>query len=123
MGHTEVVVVAGSDRVNEFNSLLQKYNGKEYNFEKIEVISAGERDPDSEGVDGMSGTKLRDLAKSGDFDTFKTGLASKLGDTDKMKVYNIIRSVNEASDEDEDEEGGFKKEVYWVKHGGDKETV
>jgi|TARA_R110000822_G_scaffold1367_4_gene6369 hypothetical protein len=105
MGHTEVVVVAGSDRVNEFNSLLQKYNGKEYNFEKIEVISAGERDPDSEGVDGMSGTKLRDLAKSGDFDTFKTGLASKLGDTDKMKVYNIIRSVNEASDEDEDEEG------------------
>jgi len=95
MDHTEVVLVAGSDRIKEFNTLLQKYNGKEYNFKKIEVISAGERDPDSEGVEGMSGTKLRGLAKSGDFDTFKTGLASKLRDADKKKVYNIIRSVVE----------------------------
>ena len=95
MDHTEVVLVAGSDRIKEFNTLLQKYNGKEYNFKKIEVISAGERDPDSEGVEGMSGTKLRGLAKSGDFGTFKTGLASKLRDADKKKVYNIIRSVVE----------------------------
>ena len=95
MDHTEVVLVAGSDRIKEFNTLLQKYNGKEYNFKKIEVISAGERDPDSEGVEGISGTKLRGLAKSGDFDTFKTGLATKLRDADKKKVYNIIRSVVE----------------------------
>ena len=107
MGHTEVILVAGSDRIVEFNTLLQKYNGKEYNFKKIEIISAGERDPDSEGVEGMSGTKLRDLANTGDFDTFKTGLASKLADGDKKKIYDIIRSVNEDSnkDEDEDEKG------------------
>ena len=101
MDHTEVVLVAGSDRIVEFNTLLQKYNGKEYNFKKIEVISAGERDPDSEGVEGMSGTKLRNLAKSGDFDTFKTGLASKLRDADKKKIYNIIRSVVEEVELDE----------------------
>ena len=49
---------------------------------------------DAEGVEGMSGTKLRGLAQSGDFDQFKTGLASKLNDNDKKKIYNIIRTIN-----------------------------
>lgn len=95
MGHTEVVLIAGSDRVQEFKVFLNKYNGKDYTFDTIEVVSAGERDPDAEGVEGMSGTKLRGLAQSGDFDQFKTGLASKLNDNDKKKIYNIIRSVVE----------------------------
>ena len=94
MGHTEIVLIAGSDRVTEFKNFLEKYNGKDYTFDKIEVVSAGERDPDAEGVEGMSGTKLRGLAQSGDFDTFKTGLASKLNDNDKKNIYNIIRTVN-----------------------------
>ena len=94
MGHTEVVLIAGSDRVQEFKTFLNKYNGKDYTFDKIEVVSAGERDPDAEGVEGMSGTKLRGLAQSGDFDQFKTGLASKLNDNDKKKIYNIIRTIN-----------------------------
>ena len=96
MGHTEVALIAGSDRVPEFKSLLNKYNGKEYNFKKIEVISAGERDPDSEGVSGMSASKLRALAKEGDYNSFAKGMPSKLRDSDKKKVYDSIRSAMES---------------------------
>ena len=95
MGHKEVVLVAGSDRVPEFKTFLAKYNGKDYNFDKIEVVSAGERDPDAEGVAGMSASKLRAIAKEGDYDTFAKGMPSKLRDADKKKVYNTIRSVME----------------------------
>ena len=52
-----LIMVVGSDRYSEFKTLLNKYNGKDYNFEKLEVVSAGQRDPDAEGVEGMSGTK------------------------------------------------------------------
>ena len=93
MGHTEVTLIAGSDRVPEFKTLLNKYNGKDYNFKKIEVVSAGERDPDAEGVAGMSASKLRGIAQSGDYDTFAKGMPSKLRDSDKKKVYDTIRSV------------------------------
>ena len=95
MGHKEVVLIAGSDRVPEFKTFLAKYNGKDYNFDKIEVVSAGERDPDAEGVAGMSASKLRAIAKEGDYDTFAKGMPSKLRDADKKKVYNTIRSVME----------------------------
>ena len=99
--YSDIVLVVGSDRVGEFSGLLNKYNGKAYNFESIEVISAGARDPDAEGVEGMSASKLRALAIEGDFDTFKTGLPNKLNDRDKQDVYEIIRSVIK---EDMDEE-------------------
>lgn len=95
MGHTEVTLIAGSDRVPDFKTLLTKYNGKEYNFKKIDVVSAGERDPDAEGVEGMSASKLRAIAKEGDYETFSKGMPSKLRDADKKKVYNTIRSVME----------------------------
>lgn len=72
--YDQICMVVGSDRVPEFKKLLEKYNGKEYNFDKIEVLSAGERDPDSEGVDGMSASKLREAAMSGNFKAFKKGL-------------------------------------------------
>jgi len=100
MGHTEVILVAGSDRVPEFKAFLAKYNGKDYNFDKIEVVSAGERDPDAEGVAGMSASKLRGIAKAGDYDTFKQGMPSKLRETDKKKVYDTIRSVMESVEEE-----------------------
>jgi len=99
--YSDIVLVVGSDRVGEFSGLLNKYNGKAYNFDSIEVISAGARDPDAEGVEGMSASKLRALAIEGDFDTFKTGLPNKLTDRDKQDVYEIIRSVIK---EDMDEE-------------------
>jgi hypothetical protein len=64
-GHSEVNIVVGDDRRSEFESLATKYNGQLYNFENINVISAGKRDPDAEGVEGMSASKLRKAAIHG----------------------------------------------------------
>ena len=90
-GYTDVIMVVGSDRVEEFQGLLNKYNDKgDYNFDSIKVVSAGQRDPDAKGVEGMSGTKLRNLAKDGDQKTFMKGLASKLSPVDKKKVYALV---------------------------------
>ena len=67
-------IVAGSDRVDEYQQLLNKYNGKEYNYDKIEVVSAGERDPDADGAAGMSATKMREAAAANNVEQFKQGL-------------------------------------------------
>ena len=71
------ILVVGSDRVKEFETLLNKYNELDYTFENIEIVSAGERDPDSEGVTGMSASKKRAAAKAGDIGLFKQGLPKK----------------------------------------------
>ena len=74
-GYVNLVMVVGSDRVRDFDILLNRYNGEKarhgfYKFNKITVVSAGERDPDAEGVEGMSASKMRDAALSGDFTQF-----------------------------------------------------
>ena len=101
-GYTDVVMVVGSDRVKEFDSKLKQYNGKgDYDFDSIKVVSAGQRDPDAKGVEGMSGTKLRNLAKDGDQKTFMKGLASKLSPVDKKKVYALVaKNMTEEIEED-----------------------
>ena len=76
MGYDSIIYVAGSDRIQDFTTLINKYNGKEYNFNKIDVVSAGERDPDAEGAEGMSASKMRAAAAAGDFDSFKQGVAN-----------------------------------------------
>ena len=86
-----LILVVGSDRVKEFDTLLKKYNGKEFTFDNIEVISAGERDPDAEGVTGMSASKMRKAAEDGDLDTFKKGLPRKLQRQAKS-VYGAVRA-------------------------------
>ena len=75
MGYTDLVYVAGSDRVNQFTDLINKYNGQEdqYTFDSIQVVSAGERDPDAEGAEGMSASKMRAAAAAGEFEAFKSG--------------------------------------------------
>ena len=78
-GYTDVTMVAGSDRVREFEGILKKYNGVKsrhglYDFDSIKVVSAGERDPDAEGATGMSASKMRDAAARGDKEAFKKGL-------------------------------------------------
>ena len=93
-GYTDIVMVVGSDRVKEFTSLIMKYNGVNgrhgfYDFETIDVVSAGERDPDAEGVTGMSASKMRAAATMGDFDQFKLGLPR--GFKDALKLYNDVR--------------------------------
>lgn len=92
-GYTDLILVVGSDRIADFDTLLNKYNGKEYKFDSIKVVSAGERDPDAEGVEGMSASKLRKLAQAGDYETFSTGLPSKVSDKMKKQTYDKIRSV------------------------------
>ena len=93
-GHRAVVMVVGSDRVQEFDRLLNTYNGVEgkhgyYGFDDIRVVSAGDRDPDAEGVEGMSASKMRAAAAQGDFDSFKMGVPRNFGDA--KKLYDDVR--------------------------------
>ena len=95
MGHTDVVLVVGSDRVREFKTFLPKYNGKDYNFKSIKVVSAGARDPDADGVSGMSASKMRAAAQSGDYASFKKGTPKSMSEKEKKDMYDKIRSVME----------------------------
>ena len=95
-GFKNLIMVVGSDRVEEFSTLLNRYNdapdksGKQlFKFDSVKVVSAGERDPDSEGVSGMSASKMRAAAADGDKDAFLTGLPS--GFRDGEKLYREVR--------------------------------
>tara|TARA_B100002019_G_C21267883_1_gene600399 strand:+ start:1516 stop:2688 length:1173 start_codon:yes stop_codon:yes gene_type:complete len=95
-GFKKVVVVAGSDRVNEFQIRFNKYNGKKtkagfYNFKNIDVISAGERDPDADGAEGMSASKMRKAAADKDFSSFAQGLPKAVSNPDAKSIYNAVR--------------------------------
>ncbi len=95
-GFKNITMVVGSDRINEFNTLLKKYNGVKgrhglYNFNKINVISAGDRDPDADDISGMSASKMRSLAGEGDFTQFSQGLPRNVSNADAKKVYNEVR--------------------------------
>ena len=94
-GHRAIVMVVGSDRVQEFDKLLNEYNGVEgkrhgyYGFDNIEVVSAGERDPDAEGIEGMSASKMRVAAADGDFQSFEMGLPSSF--SQRKELYRDVR--------------------------------
>ena len=86
-----LIMVVGADRVQEFESLLNKYNGKDYNFEQIQVVSAGDRDPDSDDPTvKTSASAMRAFASAGDFDSFKAGLPAKLH-IHAQDVYDMVR--------------------------------
>jgi hypothetical protein len=96
-GYKNVSMVVGSDRIREFDVLLNKYNGKKgkhgfYNFAKITVVSAGDRDPDAEGAEGMSASKMRAAANDSDFAQFSQGLSKAVSNADAKKIYNSVRS-------------------------------
>ena len=95
-GFKNVVMVVGSDRVNEFTARLNAVNGKKgrhgfYNFKKITIESAGERDPESDKVKGMSGTKMRKAATDGNFTRFSQGLPKGLNNSDAKSLFNAVR--------------------------------
>ena len=91
-GHDHLTLVVGSDRVEEMKKLLDSYNGKEFNFKKIDVVSAGDRDPDSEDeTQGMSATKMRSHAITGKFSHFKKGLHPNVSDIDAKEMYDEVR--------------------------------
>ena len=89
--YKSLILVAGSDRVDQFQKLLNDQNGKDYHFDTIQVISAGERDPDADDASGMSGTKMRALATKGVYKDFKKGLPSAVRDLDGKRLMNDIR--------------------------------
>ena len=101
-GYSTVNLVVGGDRVSEFNSLATKYNGDLYNFDQIKVSSAGDRDPDGDGVEGMSASKLRKAAMDDDYDTFVSGMPEKLGRKGKQELYNTLRQAMQVQEDLDD---------------------
>jgi hypothetical protein len=105
-GFRKVVMVAGSDRITEFDVLLSKYNGKKgrhglYNFADIKVVSAGDRDPDADGAEGMSASKMRAAAKANDFTAFGQGLPKGYSNANSKALFNAVRKgmgLKEATD-------------------------
>ena len=90
-GYANVNIVVGSDRQAEFENLAQKYNGDLYEFDLIRVISAGMRDADAEGVEGMSASKMRKAVIDDDFDSFRKGTPKTLDDGDAKALFNAVR--------------------------------
>ena len=95
-GYSEITMVAGSDRVREFDTIIKKYNGVKsrhglYDFDSVNVVSAGERDPDAEGATGMSASKMRAAAKAKDFDSFKKGLPTSFART--RNAQDLFKNV------------------------------
>jgi hypothetical protein len=95
-GVTHFHMVGGSDRADEYHKLLHKYNGVKgphghFNFKKIEVHSAGDRDPDAEGVEGMSASKMREHAGKGNYKEFRKGVPSKMTDAHAKDMYSDVR--------------------------------
>jgi len=96
-GFSKITMVVGADRISEFDTLLNKYNGVKarhgfYDFKEIAVISAGDRDPDAEGVAGMSASKQRANVAGGDFDTFSKGVPNTMTKSDTKKLFDDLRS-------------------------------
>ena len=98
LGYKAVTIVVGQDRLSEFQSLAQKYNGDLYDFEDLQVISGGARDPDSEGIEGMSASKMRDAVAKDDFKAFAKGIPN-IGNMEKKNLFNLIQKSMGATDE------------------------
>jgi hypothetical protein len=95
-GYKHLTMIAGSDRVDEYKKLISKYNGVkgahgQFNFDKAEVQSSGERDPDAEGAEGMSASKMREHAKKGNFAEFKKGVPHHVPEKHAKEMYNDVR--------------------------------
>ncbi len=91
-GYLNVNIIVGADRQSEFENLAQKYNGDLYDFDLIRVISAGIRDADAEGVEGMSASKMRKAVADDDYEAFRKGTPSSLDDGDTTALFNAVRS-------------------------------
>lgn len=89
--YKHLIMVAGSDRVVEYRNLLEKYNGVDFHFDSVKVVSAGERDPDADDSTGMSASKMRAFAQKGDFQQFKKGLPTTVREIDAKRLMNDVR--------------------------------
>lgn len=109
--YQNAILVVGADRIADFKKLLNQYNGKEYNFDSIQVVSAGDRDPDAEGVEGMSASKMRAMAQEGKFDEFAKGVPSKLKSQAKAMYDAVRRGMKLAEEIEELIEAGILDEA------------
>ena len=91
-GYANVRIVGGADRVKEFDKLANNYNGTLYQFDNVEVLSAGDRDPDADGVEGMSASRLRLAASENDFKTFKSAMPEGMRPKDARELFNTVRA-------------------------------
>jgi len=91
-GYTNVRIVGGADRVKEFEKLSNNYNGNLYQFDNIQVVSAGDRDPDSEGVEGLSASRMRLAASEGDFKTFRSGMPPEMKPKEARAIFDTVRA-------------------------------
>ena len=105
--YENLVIVVGSDRVKDLKRISTTYNGKDFNFKNIEVVSAGTRDPDSDGVTGMSATKMRDAAAKNDIQAFKRGLPNQLN----KYAEKILKMVREGMNLKEDLDNIFEEHL------------
>jgi len=92
-GYTNVRIIAGQDRVKEFDKLSQNYNGQLYQFDNMEVVSSGDRDPDAEGMEGLSSSRMRLAAAEGDFKTFRAGLPEDTPRKMAMTLFDTVRQT------------------------------
>ena len=90
-GYAGVRIIGGGDRVQEFEKLSNDYNGKLYDFDSVEVLSAGDRDPDGDDVSGMSASKQRKAAAEGDFAAFRKGVPASMNNTQARELYKNLR--------------------------------
>ena len=90
-GYSNVRIVGGADRVKEFDKLANNYNGNLYAFDNIEVVSAGDRDPDSDGVEGLSASRMRLAAAENDFKTFRSGMPPEMRPKDVKAIFDTVR--------------------------------
>ncbi len=101
-GYTHIIQVAGDDRVGEFEHIRNKDMGRVnpksengdtfFNFEQYDVVSSGARDPDSEGIEGVSASKVREAALNGDYEYVKNAIPNSVSESNKKKIYDIIRT-------------------------------
>ena len=91
-GYANVRIVGGADRVKEFDKLANNYNGTLYQFDNVEVLSAGDRDPDADGVEGMSASRLSLAASENDFRTFKSAMPEGMRPKDARELFNTVRA-------------------------------
>lgn len=89
--YSDLIMIAGSDRVKAFEAILNQYNGKDFNFDSIRVVSAGERDPDSDSDTGMSGTKMRAAAIENNVSLFTRGMPKTMNNTDIQLLMKEIQ--------------------------------
>ena len=90
-GYKNINIVVGADRQGEFENLAQKYNGQLYDFDLIRTISAGPREEDAKGIEGVSASKQRKAVVDDDFNAFKRGLPKGIDDGDAMALFSAVR--------------------------------